>query len=193
MTTFKFEPKGRGLEEDEEISSTTSSNIPNIKLNPKMSDIDTYIVSIENYGEGWIIVRLNNNKLIKKSKGTISWRYNNPGNLKYGPFAKQHGAIGSADGGHSVFPNLSVGKNAMKSLLFGNDRGYNKLTLDDAIHKYAPSSDGNDPNTYVNYIVRNTKISKNVRLNTLSSEQQDRMIDVMIIMEGYKQGIVTEV
>src|SRR5579872_6910539 len=57
---------------------------------------------------------------------TRSWRNNNPGNLKYTPFARDNGAIGAAgqppnakptDLKFAVFPDYETGKNAQAKRL----------------------------------------------------------------------------
>ena len=47
-----------------------------------------------------------------KNGGSRSWRNNNPGNLRYGTFAQNHGAIGRDRGGMAIFPLLSPNKSA---------------------------------------------------------------------------------
>lgn len=201
MKTFKINPSNRGIFEDK--SNESNEPIKNIEepkiqedipLPPrKISSSDSIISNIEDFGTGWIIVKMNNGRTIKRSGGSIAWRYNNPGNLKYGPFAKSKGAIGAGDGGHSVFPNLDIGKEAMRQLIFGSERGYNKMTLENAIAKYAPTSDGNDPDTYANYVSSRSGVSKSRVLNTLSPTEQYKVLEIMMVMEGFKTGNVSEV
>jgi hypothetical protein len=45
--------------------------------------------------------------------GPRNRRNNNPGNIEYGPFAKEHGAIGT-DGRFAIFPDEETGFRAMK-------------------------------------------------------------------------------
>lgn len=52
-----------------------------------------------------------------KGGGTLGDRLNNPGNLKYGPFAKAHGATGAGPGGHAVFPDYETGRKALEALI----------------------------------------------------------------------------
>jgi hypothetical protein len=49
--------------------------------------------------------------------GSLSYRQNNPGNIKWGPFAKAHGATGPGAGGHAIFPTYEAGRAALKSLI----------------------------------------------------------------------------
>jgi hypothetical protein len=55
--------------------------------------------------------------------GTVGYDQNNPGNIKWGPFAKRMGAIGSGRGGHAIFPDRTTGRAALRSLLEGKGRG----------------------------------------------------------------------
>jgi len=49
--------------------------------------------------------------------GSLSFRQNNPGNLKFGPFAKAHGATGAGAGGHAIFPDYATGRAALRALV----------------------------------------------------------------------------
>ncbi len=53
-------------------------------------------------------------------------RNNNPGNVRYGPFAKAHGATGQDDKGFAIFPDIDTGSNAMGALL----KSYQKSGID---------------------------------------------------------------
>jgi hypothetical protein len=55
-----------------------------------------------------------------KSRGLLN---NNPGNLKYGPFAISHGAIGQDDKGFAYFPTPEIGSAALDALLENNYSG----------------------------------------------------------------------
>lgn len=70
---------------------------------------------------------------------------NNPGNLK---FANQPGAIGADERGFAIFPDPETGMNAMRRQLELDlvERG---KTGREFIHKYAPPSDNNPTDAYV--------------------------------------------
>lgn len=51
-----------------------------------------------------------------RSGGTVSWRNNNPGNLRNYSFSQRHGSIGQAHK-FAVFPNEDTGQRAMLALL----------------------------------------------------------------------------
>lgn len=67
-------------------------------------------------------------------KGTRPNKNNNPGDIEFGPFAKQHGATGS-DGRFAIFPSAAAGFAAMGALL---RKHYAGLTIKAALNKYAP-------------------------------------------------------
>lgn len=85
--------------------------------------------------------------------GTRAARNNNPGNIEYGEFAKNMGAIGS-DGRFAIFDKAEDGFDAMRVLLLRNYRG---LTLEAAIHKWAPPVE-NESNLYVRNVSQWTGI-----------------------------------
>ena len=66
--------------------------------------------------------------------GTRGDRNNNPGNIKYGSFAREHGATGF-DGPFAVFPDYATGSAAQEALV--RARGYSGLTLHQFAARYA--------------------------------------------------------
>lgn len=151
---------------------------------------DPYIVSVDKFGSGWIIVNLSNHRKVKRTGGTIAWRYNNPGNLKNGPFAQSCGAVGYGHATLVVFPDYRTGHNAMKRLLFSGERPYVNLSIHDAIHKYAPPEDNNDSIAYATTVANAVGVSLDTVLKTLSEKQRDMMIEAMKRVEAYKIGQV---
>lgn len=51
------------------------------------------------------------------SPGNLAWKNHNPGNLKYGPFARSMGAIGEDEQGHAIFTSVRKGRAALRKLL----------------------------------------------------------------------------
>lgn len=82
-------------------------------------------------------------------EGSRAQRNNNPGNLDWGPFSESNGAtrIEVIPDGYdeqprfAYFPTVEIGFAALQALLSGPD--YNGLSLEQAIHKYAPASENN--------------------------------------------------
>lgn len=123
---------------------------------------------------------------IKRVGGTISWRNNNPGNIRTSSFTKKNGEIGQA-GGFAIFQSLEIGMNAIKKLL--RSKNYNNLTIEKAISRYAPNGDGNnDEKVYQKRLGQLTGLNINLVLNSLSNEQLDKVANAIKIIEGYNIG-----
>ncbi len=92
-------------------------------------------------------------------------RNNNPGNIRYGNFAIQHGATGRDSAGFAIFPNMTSGKAALDSLLRG--RGYlggGLDTISKIISKYAPGNE-NNTSAYISAVSKQTGIGANQKLS----------------------------
>ena len=147
------------------------------------------IMHIVRFGNGWIEVKMDNGFVYRRSGGTLSWRYNNPGNIKYGQFSRIHKAIGRGWGGHAVFPTYEIGKWAKKQLLFTPIRRYYNLSVSEAMTYYAPRGDNNRPDIYARYIVNRVPgITLRTKLREMNEVQQEQMLLAMERFEGYKVG-----
>ena len=124
---------------------------------------------------------------LTKENGTVAWRNNNEGNLR--PGALSSSRIGVDKKNFAVFATPEDGHNAKKYLLFSSS-SYKDLTLKDAIKKYAPASDNNNPDSYANFIMRNGKVENKVMCK-YTTDEQDRIMSAMKIQEGYKAGTET--
>lgn len=89
-------------------------------------------------------------------------RNHNPGDLEYGNFAKDHGAIAS-DGRFAVFPDDGTGFEAMRQLLLQHYKG---MTLEAALNKYAPPIE-NQTNQYMVLVCRMTGAIPETIIDTL--------------------------
>ena len=194
-------PKDRGLYDDELGKSFPKSvstpdltkDVEVIKKAPNLPD-ELFVTSVISAEKGVSKLKMSDGNTYLLTGGTLSWRNNNPGNIKYGNFAQEQGAVGEGHQNMAVFKSYDSGKKAQKVLLFGPDSKYTKLTLVDAIARYAPSSDNNNnPKEYANYVAKNAKINKTTVLNKLTDTQQDDMIEVMCKMEGFKPGTIKRV
>lgn len=112
--------------------------------------------------EGW----LNENSLCRKN--------HNPGNIIYGHFAIHNGAIGQ-NGRFAVFPNDEIGFAALSTLLSGPE--YANLSIELAIHKYAPSVE-NDTAAYIKNICEWSGNSPNTIINTLRPLTFERYVQI---------------
>ena len=91
-------------------------------------------------------------------------RNKNPGNLRYGRFAKSHGAIGQDPAGFAIFPTMQAGKAAMADLL-QSYRHHGVDTISAMVSKYAPSSENNTA-AYISDVARQTGIDPNAHLTS---------------------------
>ena len=121
-----------------------------------------------------------------RTGGSRAWRNNNPGNLEYRDFAKQHGAIGT-DGRFAIFPDRATGETAQETLL--RSRYMNK-TIDEAVAAYAPPSD-NDTATYQRSVSRALRLPGTTEMKTLTEEQFKVFISVLRRKEGWEEGNIT--
>ena len=129
----------------------------------------------------------------QKRQGTANWRMNNPGNLRMTPWTKgQGGVVGEGDAGPSgkfaVFSTLADGRKAKENLLFGGRTVYGNLDLRSAMYKYAPPSDNNPTEGYLQSILQATGASDTTKLAEMSQNQRDSMLAAIEKFEGFKPG-----
>ena len=117
-------------------------------------------------------------------RGNIPNRQNNPGALKYGDFAKKHGAIGKGARGFAIFPSAQHGIDALKDLLHSDS--YNKLTVYQAMKKFAPKFE-NDPKAYANKILKSTGINSSAKLGELTENELILVADKIAHIEGFNR------
>ncbi|WP_342164065.1 phage tail tape measure protein [Methylobacterium sp. SD21] len=121
------------------------------------------------------------------SGGSRAWRNRNPGNIKFGQFAQSQGATGADDKGFAVFPSYEAGIKAQENLLF-NSKSYSGLTIAEAIRKWAPGSDGNNPESYAADLARSAGVGVDTPLSSLSADQRSRLLDAQQRREGWSEG-----
>lgn len=126
----------------------------------------------------------NDGNIYELSGGSRAWRNNNPGNLEYGKFARNNGAIGT-DGRFAIFPDTATGFKAMASLLTTNT--YQKLTIEGAINRYAPPNENNVEN-YLKSIERQTGLLRSTPMNKLSKDNLLNLAKAMAKHEGNMSG-----
>lgn len=128
-----------------------------------------------------------------KVGGSRNWRNNNPGNIEYGPFAKEMGAIGS-DGRFAIFPDSKTGYEAAHKLLTDPKKGYHGKTIAQNIQRWAPKYNNkgqieNDPNAYIN-MMRKSGFDPNAKYSDLTPEQQKQYLNAINNIEGGRPGFV---
>jgi hypothetical protein len=156
---------------------------------------DPPVTKVLESGPGWVKLQKEDGGAIVK-KGNANWRMNNPGNIRGGTFAQSHGAIGEADAGPSgrfaVFPTLEVGSKAKEDLLFSPNSKYFRLSIWDAMHRYAPASDNNDPANYAKIVAEEAGASINTVLADLNPGQRQGMLSAITKHEGFKPGKILQ-
>jgi len=129
-----------------------------------------------------------------RTGGNPAWRFNNPGNMR--PPGKRvittHiGRATMRDGKQFlIFPDYATGRAELKRLLRDPD-SYAQRTLAQAIPKFAPQSDHNDPDRYIRSVSERTGVAADTRLGTLTDAQLEQVMDSIETFEGYHGNVTT--
>lgn len=99
-------------------------------------------------------------------------RNNNPGNLQWGPFAREHGALhievmpshSRARPRFAYFPDPETGWEAMR-VRFTTGM-YKGLTVEKAIHKWAPPIE-NDTEAYIRFVCKHVGCDRHDKVEEL--------------------------
>jgi len=142
------------------------------------------IVRIEYEGRTTIYVKKDGTK-IKRIGGSVAWRNNTPGNIRKSPFARQNGAVGETDK-WAVFPNEEAGLVAITKLL--RSKSYRDLSISEAIHRWAPASDNNNPKSYSQRVSKMTGLPVNTKINNLNDNDLMRVARAIQTVEGWTVG-----
>lgn len=130
---------------------------------------------------------------------TRSWRNNNPGNLKIGPFARRNGAIGEAGlpvdpedkVKFAVFPDFDTGRKAQAKRLREGDM-YIDLTLHELPRKYLGVKKGiPDPEKVIEYrksIKQYSGLDMQRTIRSLNDEEYEKLLYAMTTHEGWREG-----
>ncbi|TXM98963.1 hypothetical protein FV242_27115 [Methylobacterium sp. WL64] len=119
--------------------------------------------------------------------GSRSFRNNNPGNIKMGALARSMGATEADDKGFARFPDYASGRKAQEKLLF-ESKGYKDLTIRQAIARWAPAGDGNDPAAYADQMAKAAGVGVDSPLASLSPDQRSKLLDAQQKKEGWIPG-----
>jgi hypothetical protein len=108
-------------------------------------------------------------------------RNNNPGNIRYGDFAKSMGATGKDERGFAIFPDMTVGDTAQQKLLSGD--AYKNMTLSQIVSKWAPNTDRNNPAQYAKSMKQMTGLDMDKTYNELTPEEQKKFREAQTKIE----------
>jgi hypothetical protein len=119
--------------------------------------------------------------------GSVAYRTNNPGNIKWGSFAKSQGGVDSgiqaSDGGtFAMFPDYTAGRTAQINLL--QNSAYSPLTVDAAMKRWSNNGYGAD-------IVKGV-IDGNRIMSTLTDTERNTLADAMQKREGWTAGTTAQ-
>ena len=145
--------------------------------------------SVADAGPGFTTVYTTDNDK-QRREGVRNWRNNNPGNIEFGKFSKGQGAIGT-DGRFAVFPTLEQGLKAKEELLFGKNSNYSRLSITDAINRYAPPNENNTA-AYINSVTKAVGVPDSTILGALDSGQRSTFLNAINKVEGFKEGKVLQ-
>ncbi len=172
-------------ETNENFDTTISENeLNNINVEYNSNNInENKSVSAQKTGNKEVVYVYPDGTRKKFVGGTLAWRHNNPGNLR-----DAKNKLARIDG-FAVFSNYEDGFNALINLL--NSNFYQKLTLGDAISKYAPASE-NNTNKYQRDVEQKTGLSLNTPMSNLNQNQIKQLADTIAEIEGYKRGTIID-
>ena len=174
-TSFLSENDDENDSDTDTLTDTSNSNTetPNITF-----------TGIQQTSNAVIFIKPNGER-IERSRGTVAWRHNNPGNIVNSKFAREHGAFQSS-GKFAIFPDEQTGMNAIKSLL--RSKGYINLSISQAIHKWAPAADNNNPERYTRNVANQTKLDPNRKISSLNDQELQAIANAIKKREGWKPG-----
>ena len=103
---------------------------------------------------------------------SLSWKNNNPGNIKYFGGEKWQGQEGVDSRGFVIFNSYNAGRRALIVSLTNAATGKSGVyspsdTLEDFFKKYAPSNDNNDPIKYARFVANRLGVPVNSQIGTL--------------------------
>lgn len=93
--------------------------------------------------------------------GTVSWRNNNPGNLR------EQGDMGMDPNGFAIFSSYQVGFQALVNDLNAKIQKYPTYTIAQIMAIYAPASDGNNPTAYAQVVANALGVPVNTPISQL--------------------------
>lgn len=119
-----------------------------------------------------------------KCGGSPAWRNNNPGNMIFTPTSVSvFGALGKSTSAprFAKFSDEAAGMAALIKLLKGST--YKDMLPAEAMKKYAPSSDDNDPVAYAKFLV-----DHGIDPKKTVGDQADKMAPLIKRREGWIEG-----
>lgn len=125
---------------------------------------------------------------MRNHPGSYAWLNNNPGNITGVPGGPDYGQFPGKFNWHNflIFPTQQAGFDAIAQFLRGPT--YVKLSIADALKRYAPASDGNDPARYAQDVADALGIDVSTAISDLDDDQMTVMQDKIAEIEGAVPG-----
>jgi hypothetical protein len=122
-----------------------------------------------------------------RTGGSVSWRARNPGNIRqggnYGAISGVHAST-PQNGNFAVFPDEQTGMVAITQVL----QHYGHVTVADAMSRYAPAADNNDPAAYAASVARGMGVTTGTYVDTLNQGQLTTFAQEIRRVEGWREG-----
>lgn len=135
----------------------------------------------------YLLMRHPDGRYELRTGGSPAWRYNNPGKLAYGNFAKLNGALGN-DGPLAIFSTYEDGKKAFESFLFESDFNYKDLSIEQVINKLADIKKGYKPKEYLAFVLKETNQKSSKLLKDMTVDERDELIEAIQSYENWIAG-----
>ncbi len=161
---------------------------PDIKSDTTTLNLTQAIIDMTVQNSGIVYTKANGEQVLR-SGGSIAWRNNNPGCLRYSKFTISKGAIGKAYG-FAVFPDEETGMRAIAALLQSNS--YKDLSIAEAIFRYAPPHE-NDTENYKKHLEKMTGLTADKKICTLTNAELSKVVQAIRKVEGWRQGTEVQI
>lgn len=168
--------------ESEKLKTEAATLKQEVKEN-QVKLVPTQIVSVKKY---YLLLKHGDGRYELRTGGNPSWRYNNPGKLLYGNFAKMVGAVGK-DGPLAIFPDYETGHAALEAYVFESDV-YKGLTVSQFVTKFAKSEDGYDTKKYLANLLKSAKFKSTTALSSMTADDRADLIDGIQEQENWTAG-----
>lgn len=148
---------------------------------------DKKYVSAKDGEKNSVIYKTADGSELLHSGGSRAWRNNNPGNLSS---AEKSGLMIGKGGKFAVFPDHDTG---IKALKYSLTHFYSDLQLNEVFKKYAPSTDNNNPEHYIELVKKFTGLDSSRTLGDLNDAELAKFMAAIERVEGWIVGKVEEI
>lgn len=111
------------------------------------------------------------------------YKNNNWLNVRFNPNNNWVGQTGADDGGYAQFQNPLYGLRAADKVLENYGARHKIDTIKDAITRFAPPSDNNPTDNYINFVAREVGISSDAQIDLQDPGIREKLISAMVRFE----------